>query len=173
MTDRLLPANGVETRIRAMAKTGHSKTMTQELLGLSRWTFDQLVAQMPDVEFPGRNRSRGYRAAVERKRGVYTEAMRKASIAAGVAKHERAKRTVRGVTGTVDELVAHFECAVSPAQVRRRVRQGMTLEEALFTPKSTRNNLGRWLGVTADSRRAMLGQERAGAEIIKALRAVA
>lgn len=161
MTDRLLPANGVENKIRAMAKAGHSKTMTQELLGLSRWTFDKLVAQMPDVEFPGRNRSRAYRASVDRKRGVYTVAMREASTLAGMTHHERAKRTVRGVTGTVDELVAHFKCPLSPSQVRRRVRQGMTLEEALFTPRLTRNNLGRWLGVTADSRRAILERERA------------
>lgn len=136
----------IEARIRGMAKAGHSKTMTQELLGLSRYAFDKLVAQMPDVEFPGRNRSRGYRASVERKRGIYTDAMRNASALAGQARHEQAKRTVRGVTGTVDELVAHFNCPLSAAQVRRRMRQGMTLEEALFTPKATRNNLGRWLG---------------------------
>ncbi|MFB8828320.1 hypothetical protein ACE0DR_00905 [Azotobacter sp. CWF10] len=37
----------------------------------------------------------------------------------------------------------------------------MTLEEALFTPRLIRNNLGRWLGVTADSRRAILERERA------------
>ena len=151
----------VKARIRAMAKDGHSKTMTQELLGLTRWAFDKLVAEMPDVKFPERNRSRGYQLSVQRKRGIYTEAMRKASNAAGIAKHEQAKRTVRGVTGTVEELVSHFRCALSPASVRRRVRQGMTLEQALFTPRSTRNNLGRWLGVTADSRREILSREHA------------
>ncbi len=146
----------LKAKVRAMACAGHSKTMTYELLGLTRYAFDKLVAQMPDVQFPGPNRSLGYKASVTRKRGVYTERMRRASYLAGLA----ARRTVRGVTGTVEELVEHFRCEVSAPQVNRRVRQGMSLEEALLKPRITRNNLGQLLGAHHDSRQTLISSNR-------------
>jgi hypothetical protein len=147
--------NDVGSQIRAMAQAGHSKTQTRQLLGYSRDSFEAVLELIGPVEFPGPNRSCGYRAATARKRGLYTEAMRKASALAGQAKHEKAKRTLRGVTGTIEELVEAFGAQVCAQHVRRRMRQGMTLEAALLTPKSTRNNLGALLGVTPDRRREM------------------
>lgn len=142
----------VGSQIRAMAQAGHSKTQTRQLLGYSRYSFEAVLELIGPVEFPGQGKSRCYRAAVQRKRGLYTDGMRKASARAGQVKHEKAKRTVRGVTGTIEELVEVFRSPVSASQVRRRIRQGMTLEDALLTPKSTRNNLGKWLGVTPGRR---------------------
>jgi len=150
----------LKAKVRAMACAGHSKTMTYELLGLTRYAFDKLVAQMPDVQFPGSNQSLGYKASVTRKRGVYTERMRRASYLAGLAHRAKARRTVRGVTGTVEELVEHFRCEVSAPQVNRRVRQGMSLEEALFKPRITRNNLGRLLGAHHDNRQNLISSNR-------------
>jgi hypothetical protein len=43
-----------------------------------------------------------------------------------------ARRTVRGITGTVDELCAHFDATSTPRTVRQRMSEGMTLEQALF-----------------------------------------
>lgn len=47
---------------------------------------------------------------------------------------EYLKQTIRGITGTIKELCAHFE-ASEGAVTTNILRKGMTLEEALFTPR--------------------------------------
>lgn len=43
---------------------------------------------------------------------------------------------VTGMVGTVADLVEHYRVEVSASTVRRRInKRGMTLEEALFTPR--------------------------------------
>lgn len=47
---------------------------------------------------------------------------------------EHHKQTIRGVTGTVQELCNHFEASLGAVQTNM-TKKGMTLEEALFTPR--------------------------------------
>lgn len=142
-----------------MAAQGYAKTMTYQLLGISRNRFEAILELIGPVDFPSPYATRGAKAARLEKRGVYTDAMRRCSAKAGKVRHEKAKRTLRGVTGTIEELVKVFSAGVCAPQVRRRMRQGMSLEEAIFTPKSRRNNLGKLLGVTPDRRREALAAQ--------------
>jgi hypothetical protein len=67
-------------------------------------------------------------------------------LAANLAK-ARAKRkdnltrTVRGVTGTVQDLCAHFKTAVTYSTVNRRVAAGMDLEKAMFLPPQSKGSV--------------------------------
>lgn len=156
--------NELADKIRAMAADGYGKTMTYELLGIGRYRFETILKAIGPVEFTSPNATRGARASYRARRGIYFDAMRQASAKAGRVRKEQARRTVRGVRGTIDELVEAFRCPVTASQVRRRLCAGMTLEEALFTPKATRNNLGRWVGVTPDRRREILARLEKEAE---------
>src|SRR5690606_11911695 len=46
-------------------------------------------------------------------------------------RRQNALLTVRGVTGTLPELMQHFDCKLSHVAVRKRVKAGMDLERAL------------------------------------------
>ncbi|RTT02904.1 hypothetical protein DY955_33560, partial [Pseudomonas aeruginosa] len=48
---------------------------------------------------------------------------------------ESRRFTVDGVTGTIAELVEHFQSPVHATTVRRRVAAGMSLRDALLTPR--------------------------------------
>lgn len=54
------------------------------------------------------------------------------------ARKANAKRTVRGITGDIPELIAHFKINVSASTIRRRLAEGKTIEEALFAPTAPR-----------------------------------
>lgn len=144
-----------EDFIRASAARGLSKTATREALGFGNYRFDALVAAMPDVKWCAPHESIDARRAKEDRRGQFTEAQRSALKAAAKVLRERHVYTVRGVSGTIPELVARFKVAASACTVRRRMRHGLSLEAALFalpTPPALRKvrPLSTWEAVDAE-----------------------
>lgn len=134
------------TRIHQLAAQGNSKQQTMELLGFTRGRFDAVLELIPPVQWPARNRSNNARLANERRRGVFTPGMAKAQKLAAQAVRAKHAKTVRGVTGSIEQLIKHFNLQITGATVRRRMAKGQDLETALFTPRSTRSNLGKHLG---------------------------
>jgi hypothetical protein len=133
-------------QIQTMARAGHSKQHTMELLGFTRYSFESALELIGPVEWPTRGRSLTNMAAHADRRGRFTPGMARSCVKAGEARKAKASRTVRGVIGTIDELVAHFKVGVSACTVRRRLVAGMSLEQALFTPRSRKSGLGKHLG---------------------------
>lgn len=131
-------------QIRQLAAEGHSRQHTAELLGLDMRKFRAMLDAMGPVEWPGPGRSVLARAAYANRRGThyaqYTEAQR-----AFMAKRKAEfAHTVRGVTGTINDLVKHFDAEVQIGcpGIRRRLARGMTIEQALFNPPSVATRFG-------------------------------
>lgn len=120
--------------IRDLAARGHSRAAVRELLGYSRERFDLTLQYLGPVNWPRQGCSLGNRQAMEARRGVVTPAGLKALEKGRAIRKERASHTVRGVRGTLEELVAHFKLPLNPQTVRRRLAEGKPLEAALFTP---------------------------------------
>ncbi|MDY1341083.1 hypothetical protein SOJ48_29610 [Pseudomonas aeruginosa] len=67
-------------------------------------------------------------------RGLSRRATRLALDQARKARKDKHTHTVRGRTGTIEELVETLPSPVSASTVRRRLAAGMSLEDALLTP---------------------------------------
>lgn len=114
----------LDETIRAMAELGQSKGQVRDALGIPRNKFSEIVKLMPDIDWQQTPEERAARMAGARK-GVAT-------------RHAQHLRTVNGVTGSIAELCERFgQC--SAVHARRRIRQGMSVEEAITTPAP-----GRW-----------------------------
>lgn len=119
-----------------LAAKGHSKNATADLLGIGRRTFHRhklgegVEWRDPWFTIEAVNgRLAGNRTQRER---THLERYHK-------ERERLAQHTVRGVTGTLEQLTAHF-AAASYTTVRRRLGYGWTLELALTTPAQTKFN---------------------------------
>jgi len=121
-----------EEFIRDCAARGFSKTMVLEALGLCRDTFYAMLEAMPAIDWPERGQSLNCQLSNEARRGVCTPKLRAAAQKAVAARRELRSHTVDGVRGTIVELAKRH--GVSDSTVRRRMRAGMSLEQALKTP---------------------------------------
>ncbi|MCK2122156.1 hypothetical protein [Pseudomonas sp. PNPG3] len=121
-----------EEYIRDCAARGYSKTMVLETLGICRYSFYAMLEAMAPIDWPGRGQSLACKLANEARRGISTQKIRDASKKAHAAVRAKHLKTVDGVQGSVEELARMY--SVSASTVRRRVKAGMTLEEALKTP---------------------------------------
>lgn len=142
--DRKVAKVGLEAEIRTLARAGHSKQHTRELLGFCRAKFDVILGCMEPVKWPGPGKSILNRAAANELRGVFTERLKanqKRATAANKANFMRVVARGDGITGmvgTITDLVKHYRVDVSSSTVRRRIAlDGMTLEAAIFTPPSS------------------------------------
>ncbi|MGK7133302.1 hypothetical protein ACSOTY_30340, partial [Pseudomonas aeruginosa] len=72
--------------------------------------------------------------ANSQKRGHCTPALARALDQARQARKDKHTHTVRGRTGTLEELVDLLPSPVSASTVRRRLAAGMSLEDALLSP---------------------------------------
>lgn len=124
----------VEQFIKASAARGLSRTATAAVLGMRFPKFLAVLDAMEPLQWPAPGQSLDERRSREAMHGnchpSHARNLKKA-MAAVRAGH---LKTVRGVTGTLPELVAHFGVAVSVSTVQRRLRLGQSLETALFTP---------------------------------------
>ncbi|WP_319107877.1 hypothetical protein [Pseudomonas aeruginosa] len=102
-----------EQFIRDSAARGLSRRATRLALGIGPWVFREMLTLMPDIEWP---------------------ALARALDQARQARKEKHTHTVRGRTGTLEELVDLLPSPVSASTVRRRLAAGMSLEDALLTP---------------------------------------
>lgn len=141
----------VEQQIHKMAASGHSKQHTMELLGFTRYSFDAVLELMGPVEWPAKGRSVAAKAANKLRRGRFSEAQAAAQGRAASARRTQNLKTVRGVSGNIEELIKVFGLKIHAATVRRRIASGQDIETALFTPPSTESNLGHLLHAHAMS----------------------
>jgi hypothetical protein len=129
--------------IRKQAKRGHSFSHTASLLGFYPYQLRTLLEAVgaDDIEFVY-----GHRSLAKQRQLADLHASRKDRPQAvkpenleGLRKGReqmRAKhqRTAFGVTGTLPQLKEHFGCTLHINTLRRRVRQGIPVEEALTRP---------------------------------------
>lgn len=113
--------------IEEWANAGWNQTDVAQALGLSVWKLRTYLAGHPEFQWP-RNKSiaqcrhRSEQKPVEQGRLIHE------TWFATVPRY-----TVRGVTGTRNELANHFG-VVSARTVRHRMAHGWELEAALITP---------------------------------------
>lgn len=132
----------IEQQIRKLAATNHSKQHTMELLGFTRYSFDAVLELMGPVEWPAKGRSVAAKAASKLRRGRFSEAQAAAQGRAASARRTQNLKTVRGVSGNIEELIRVFRLNIHASTVRRRLVEGKDIEAAMFTPPSTKSNLG-------------------------------
>ncbi|MGY1417411.1 hypothetical protein [Pseudomonas aeruginosa] len=125
----------VEAFIRQSAARGLSRSAVAAALDMSMTKFRPLLDALPDIQWPAPGESVDFRRSCEARRGRFTPTNRAALEKARAVSRAKSLRTVRGVTGTIDELVQAFGIEVSASTVRRRMQEGMPLEAALFTPR--------------------------------------
>ncbi len=113
-----------EQFIRDSAARGLSRRATMHALGMGPWKFRELLTLMPEITWPARGCSADHQRANEQKRGRCTPAQAAALERAHERWSESRRFTVDGVTGTIAELVEHFQSPVHATTVRRRVAAG-------------------------------------------------
>lgn len=121
-----------EEFIKDAAKRGWSKTMTLEALGVSRDSFYAILEAMPPLEWPPQGKSLGHIQGNQARRGHCSPALAAALERQRQARKAKALHTANGFTGTIEEHAARS--SVSDSTVRRRLKAGMTLEQALSKP---------------------------------------
>lgn len=124
----------VEKFIRDSAARGLSRTATAAALTMRFEKFLVVLDAMPPLEWVPSGQSLDVRLAGEARRGSCTP-QQAAALAIAREKQRLLKlHTVRGVTGTIPELMKHFGITLDRSTVERRRRLGMPTEAALFTP---------------------------------------
>ncbi|HGN4289448.1 TPA: hypothetical protein ACKS28_005029, partial [Pseudomonas aeruginosa] len=101
-----------EQFIRNAAARGLSRRATMHALGMGPWKFRELLTLMPEITWPARGCSADHQRANEQKRGRCTPAQAAALERAHERWSESRRFTVDGVTGTIAELVEHFQSPV-------------------------------------------------------------
>lgn len=124
--------------IEKLCKRGHSRAETAKILGIPESRFRRFCKRLPDLEWPTRSLTRidADRARSECK-DSYAYLERNLQRARETCK-AKAKRTVRGFTGDINELLSHFKINLSASTIRRRLAEGKTIEEALFATTAPR-----------------------------------
>ncbi|WP_274644314.1 hypothetical protein [Pseudomonas serbica] len=118
----------LEQQIRKMAASGTSKAAAARVIGITTIKLNMICECIEGLQWKPKKSSASGVCPNESKDKwgsnlVKARAARKANLT----------RTVRGVTGTLNELCAHFNTAVTYSTVQRRVNGGMGLEEAMFS----------------------------------------
>lgn len=126
----------IEAVSRDFAKRGFSRQQVSEILEISIWKYRAMLDAMAPIEWPGQGASNGNKEAKAATRG--RPASPKMLAVLNEMRLERKRRTshcVRGVTGTIEELLSTFGNPITAPNVRRRMKKGMTIEQAIFEPK--------------------------------------
>ena len=122
----------IEKYIRDAAERGWSRKMTAEALGINRKKLYAMLEHMPDVKWPGPGESLACALANEARIGVPAPWARIGG--------EKGRERMRGkhqveAFGVMDSLYGHAKRhGMSGSTICRRVRDGMTPEQALSTP---------------------------------------
>lgn len=114
------------------ARRGWSRGQVAQALGLTRANLAIVLDAMAPVEWPGNNQSLARKLSDEARRGYCSPAQSAALEAFRVRRAQRSTHTVGAHTGTIDQIAPKY--GISPATVRRRMKAGATLEQALSQP---------------------------------------
>lgn len=124
----------VEKFIRDSAAAGLSKTQTREALGWCTETFYEALKHLGDLPWPGVAQGLGRKQSDEARRGTCSPALRIALAESRARRKVLHTHTLRGIEGTVEELVQHYKHSVSASTIRRRMAKGLDIESAFFNP---------------------------------------
>lgn len=126
----------LEAFIRDAAARGWSKTQTAEALGMNKQKFWEMLRLLPAFTWAPKGHTLGNKLGNESKRGHRYPKVMAAAKAAQEARRQQGRRTVRGHTGSLEELATL--CTVSARTIRRRLAAGQTPEQAFtFRPGVT------------------------------------
>lgn len=126
----------LEQQIRRLAASGCSKTEAARIIGVPYRKLPLMCEHIQDLVWKApkpNGMGRRPEEALPRLEAnlVKARAARKAALT----------HTVRGFTGTVLDLCAHFKTPISYSTVNRRVAAGMDLEEAMFLPRQSKGEV--------------------------------
>lgn len=124
----------VEQFIRDSAANGLSKTQTREALDMCTDTFYEALQHLGELPWAPRGQSLGHKLSNQARRGHCSPALRTALAESRARRKALHTHTLRGVSGTVEELVQHFPHSVSASTIRRRLAKGLDIESAFFNP---------------------------------------
>lgn len=134
-------AMSTEAFIRDCAVRGMSKNECRETLGVNPEKFADMLALIGDLPWPVGHKSLARRLSNEERRGHCSPAQAAALASSRARRKAKRSRTLRGVTGTIEELAKHFGCPVTPSTIRRRLANGDPPETAFFAPGATPSRL--------------------------------
>jgi hypothetical protein len=117
----------LEHQIRELASSGVNRAEAARRLGFTVPQMEKVCSVMADLRWGSRRRTTP----------DHLEKLKLNLSKARDVRLDKSRRTVRGITGTVDELCAHFDVSATPRTVRQRMSEGMNLEEALFAGQRT------------------------------------
>lgn len=120
--------------IRDYAKRGLTKAETMQALGWGRDKFNHMLSLLDGVVWAPRNKTVNRRLYCESIRGQCSPYQAENAARMRVALVRKSAKTVRGFTGSVQEIIDHFKLKTSVSCVRRRKQSGMSWEDAFFTP---------------------------------------
>ena len=130
-----------ETFIRSCAANNLSKTATMQALGISRGRFALMLECLPDIKWPERGQSIDFWRAMQDRRGTFTDALRAShKLAMEARRKQRLHSLPDGRQGSIEEFVRDFKSPVSACAVRRRLKKGWPILDALQTPRTSRHD---------------------------------
>jgi len=130
----------LETTIRRLAGQGKPKAEVARILDISEPKFRRVCTLFPDISW------KRYTASGVGKRSDSVVVKLQANLVkAKRARRAKCLRTLHGVTGTIQELCAHFKPPVSDSTVNRRLAAGMSLEQAMFAVPEGRGRKSNWM----------------------------
>lgn len=142
----------LEQQIRQLAASGVCKTEAARRLGFTLTQLSKVCSVIEGLRWSYRKGARR-----DKPTSVALEKLKLNLSKARDVKTAKSRRTVRGITGTVDELCAHFDLSASPRTVRQRMAEGKSLEEALFAGQRT-SRIRDWSNVVFPQTRKMVSQ---------------
>lgn len=122
-----------EKFIRDSAAGGLSKTQTLEALGWCRETFYEALKSLGELPWAAPGQGLGRKQSDAARRGYCSPALRTALAESRARRRALHLHTLRGITGTVEELTQQF-ASVSASTIRRRLAKGLDIESAFFNP---------------------------------------
>lgn len=123
----------LEQQIRRLVASGCNKSEVATVIGVPTRKLPLICEHIQGLVWKPKPRRKRAKQSVP-----YLEAN---LIKARAARKAALTHTVRGVTGTVLDLCAHFKTPISYSTVNRRVAAGMNLEEAMFLPRQSKGEV--------------------------------
>lgn len=128
-----------EDFIRQCAKNRLSKMATAQALGVSKGKFDLMLTFMEPLPWVTTGRSIDAVRAAKARRHNYTAQLASVQHKAVAARRAQCLHTLPdGRSGSLEELLVQVGGTVTPSSVRRRLKKGWALQDALAKPRSSR-----------------------------------
>lgn len=126
------------------AAIGWSRNMVAQALGIRFGKLKTILEVMPEVKWEDPRKSAAVLDSYRMRRGVCIDgAAERLAVARAARKKALPHFNVGSCHGTVPELCAYWVefLSVTECQVRRRVKQGWAIHDALFKPVQTRKGV--------------------------------